>query len=62
MTGFLEGDEPTISNTTLASFRDLGYVTLIEQVIPQEVGLVSSPSSLFAGMMLLCATFLRRKT
>lgn len=54
MTGYLGPVPTTISNTTIASFADIGYLTIVTHA-------VSSPSTLGLFALALCFCFVNRK-
>lgn len=58
LTGFLEGST-TISNTTIASFADIGYIVRLPN--GQVLGLVNSPAMVSLFLIACCFIALRRK-
>ncbi|WP_334047797.1 peptidase [Alteromonas gracilis] len=58
LTGFLEGST-TISNTTIASFADIGYIVQLPN--GQILGLVNAPAMVSLFLITSCFIALRRK-
>ena len=57
LTGFLEGST-TISNTTIASFADIGYIVRLPN--GQVLGLVNAPAAISIFLCACCLVMLRR--